>query len=200
MWYAQKVQSFSLRREGLVGEDKRRGDDTRRVIENIGEGAKSTVVLQGKILKKIYNATFGAVGRRFAQATVTGKIFILVGLLAAMGLSFLIAREAIQVEVSRSDRVRVMTGRAAIRAAPEPGAAIITRARAGSRLVFVGQADEWWSVKPEGLETAGWIAKHQAELSKRVHVVIDYQMKGYGLALLGALLLVCVGFWLRRRA
>lgn len=183
-----------------MGEDKRRGDDTRQVIENIGEGAKSTVVLQGKILAKIYNATFGAIGRRFAQATVTGKIFILVGLLGALGLIFLIARETLEVDWSRSDRVRVTAGRAAIRAAPEPGAEVLNRARAGSRLVFVGEADEWWSVKPEGSQTAGWIAKHQAELVKRVHVVIDYQMKGYGLGLLGALLLMCVGFWLRKRS
>lgn len=182
-----------------MGEDKRRGDDTRQVIENIGEGAKSTVVLQGKILKKLYMATFGAVGRRFAQATLTGKIFILAGLLGVLGLSFLVAREALEVDFSRSDQVRVVAGRAAIRAAPEGGSEVIARVRAGSRLDFVGEAEAWWSVQPEGHKTPGWIAKPQASLEKRLHVVIDYQMKGYGLGLAGALLLMFVGFWLRRR-
>lgn len=182
-----------------MSSDKRRGDDTRQVIENIGEGAKSTVVLQGKILKKLYRATFGAIGRRFARATALGKVFILVGLLAALGLTFLIARESVELELSRSDQVRVTARRAAVRAAPEAGAEVIARVKSGYRLAFVGEAEGWWSVRLEGFKAPGWISRVQARMEKRVHVVIDYQMKGYGLGLLGALLLMWIGFWLRKR-
>ncbi|HOX44587.1 MAG TPA: hypothetical protein PK668_13390 [Myxococcota bacterium] len=181
-----------------MGEDKQRPDDTRQVIESIGEGAKSTVVLQGKILKKLYQATLGAIGRRFARATWLGKLFILAGLLGALGLGFLIARECLVVGWERSRQV-VLSSAVEARQGPDERSGGLARVAAGERLVRVGEAEEWWSVQQPGWRAPGWIPKAAGRAEDGLRVVIDYRMKGYGSGFLGALLLMCIGFWLKKR-
>ncbi len=180
-------------------EKKRRADDTRQVIEAIGRGATSTVRLQGKILRKIFDATIGGIWRRFRRASLLGKLFIVVGLGGAVTLGVLAARDALDVSWTRNDYIRVIARKAKARAGPARGEEVVVRLKRGQRLVQQGEAEGWWFVRAEGWSRAAWISKKSAREEKRILITVDYEMKGYGLAFLGAVLLMFVGFWLKRR-
>ncbi|MBN2494645.1 MAG: hypothetical protein JXR96_08660 [Deltaproteobacteria bacterium] len=177
---------------------RRRADDTRNVIMAIGRGATSTVVLQGKILKKIWAHTLGALVSRFWHATLVGKLFALVGLGGCIATGVLASRDAIDISVAHHEFILVTGSHARIHDSTSRKAEVIAKVKRGDELSQQGESKDWWFVTAEGWKKPGWISKHLARPEERVVLKLDYEMKGYGIAFAVSFVLLYLGLCLRK--
>lgn len=183
-----------------MAQDKRsgRGDDTRKVLQTIGQGAASTVVLQGKLLRKMYQNTLGALWWRFWEATTVGRVLIVFGILGCVAASVLAGIYALDVKGERIDHLVVVPRRANVRESDSTRSPIVQRVARGQRLTAKIEADDWWFVDAEGWSKPGWISKSVVERERKVLLVVEYEVMGFGAGFLAAFVLMYIGFCLRR--
>ena len=173
-------------------------DDTKEVVKSVGKGAASTVVLQGKILKKIWLNTIGALWVRFWAATMVGKIFVLVGLSGSIVITILAFQNAIDLDIVHKEYILVTTSKANVRDSISTKSEILRKTRRGEELTQKGESEDWWFVQGKDWEKPGWIHKNIARKEQKVLFEFHYEMQGYGWAFLGAFVLLYLGFCLRK--
>jgi hypothetical protein len=131
----------------MVKKDKKKPDDTKEVIEAVGKGATSAVRLQGKIIKKVWNNTIGALWSRFWNATLTGKIFTLVGLFGCIGTAVLAWMFAMDVSIEHREFIEVTSSRANVRESISTRSVIVAKVKRGEELTQKGDSEGWWFVQ-----------------------------------------------------
>lgn len=183
----------------MVKKDKKKPDDTKEVIEAVGKGATSAVRLQGKIIKKVWNNTIGALWSRFWNATVIGKIFALVGLLGCIGTALLAWMFAMDVSIDHREYIEVTTSRANVRESISTKSPIVARVKRGEELSQKGDSEGWWFVQGKDWEKPGWISKSVAQKEEKLMFSLDYEMRGFGAAFLGFFILFYIGMCLRKK-
>lgn len=182
----------------MAADKKSKKDDTKEVVKSVGKGAASTVVLQGKIIKKIWLNTIGALWVRFWRATLVGKIFVLVGLSGCVVISVLAFKYAIDLDIVHKEYILVTTSKANVRDSVSTKSEIMRKTRRGEELTQKGEADEWWFVQGKDWEKPGWIHKNIAKKEQKVLFAFNYEMQGYGWAFLAAFIILYIGFCLRK--
>ena len=181
-----------------MGKNPQRQDDTQKVIQDIGQGAKSTVKLQVKLVKKLWTNTIGAIWVRFWNATLLGKVFVLLGFLFSAAIVYLAFAYGINWNHQEQESIVVSTGKANVRESVSTKSKIIRSVRRGEKLERKGEADEWWFVQGEKWDSPGWVSKKVARLEKSEVVIIEYQARGYVWLLLIGLAVMYLGFCLRK--
>jgi hypothetical protein len=179
-------------------EPRKRLDDTKQVIQSIGRGALSTVVLQGKILKTIYKHTLGAIWHHFWIATLLGKLFILWGFGAAIAIGYFACQDAIVASFSQQEVVAIKVPSAKIHEGTSSTSLVVASVQKGDNLTLIGEAEEWWFVEGKNWKKPGWIPKSQSTLEKKALLTVEYEMRGYGIAFACSLLMMYIGFCLKR--
>ncbi|MGA1795093.1 MAG: SH3 domain-containing protein [bacterium] len=172
--------------------------DAQIAVKSTQQGAVYTIILLGKFLKGIYLRTLGAFWHHFKRSTLLGKLFILVSLCAAIGVIFLASKDAIDFSVSNSEFILVTGTRANIRESNTTKTQVIEQVTNGEQLTRKGESEGWWYVEGTDWEKPGWISKDVSTLEKKKVLSVNYQMKGYGIALLASLILMIAGFNLKR--
>lgn len=183
----------------MAKKDKKKPDDTKEVIEAVGKGATSAVRLQGKIVKKVWNNTIGALWSRFWNATLTGKIFALVGLLGCVGTAVLAWMFAMDVSIEHREFIEVTISRANVRESISTKSEIVAKVKRGEELTQKGDSEGWWFVQGKDWKKPGWISKSVAKKEEKLMFSLDYEMRGFGAAFLGFFILFYVGLCLRRK-
>lgn len=178
---------------------KKKADDTKEVIEAVGKGATSAVRLQGKIIKKVWANTIGALWSRFWNATLTGKIFALVGLGGCVGTAVLAWMFAMDVSIEHREFIEVTKSRANVRESISTKSEIVARVKRGDELTQKGDSEGWWFVEGPGFKAPGWIAKSVAKKEEKLMFSLDYEMRGFGAAFLGFFILFYIGLCLRKK-
>jgi len=183
----------------MAKKEKKKPDDTREVIEAVGKGATSAVRLQGKIIKKVWNNTIGALWSRFWNATVTGKIFALVGLFGCIGTAVLAWMFAMDVSIEHREFIEVTSSRANVRESISTKSEVVARVKRGDELTQKGDSEGWWFVEGHGWKKPGWISKSVAKKEEKLMFSLDYEMRGFGAAFLGFFILFYIGLCLRKK-
>lgn len=183
----------------MAKKDKKKTDDTKEVIEAVGKGATSAVRLQGKIIKKVWNNTLGALWSRFWNATLTGKIFALVGLLGCVGTVVLAWMFAMDVTIEHREFIEVTSSRANVRESISTKSPVVAKVKRGEELIQKGDSEGWWFVQGKDWEKPGWISKSVAKKEEKLMFSLDYEMRGFGAAFLGFFILFYVGLCLRKK-
>jgi hypothetical protein len=186
-------------RENMVKKEKKRPDDTKEVLEAVGKGATSAVRLQGKILKKVWANTIGALWSRFFNATVTGKIFALVGLCGCIGAAVLAWMFAMDVSIQHREYIAVTSSVANVRESISKKSEVVARVKRGDELTQKGDSEGWWFVDGEGFAKPGWISKSVTRKEEKLMFSLNYEMRGFGAAFMGFFVLFYVGLCLRKR-
>ena len=183
----------------MAKKDKKKPDDTKEVIEAVGRGATSAVRLQGKIIKKVWNNTIGALWSRFWNATITGKIFTLAGLLGCVGTVVLAWMFAMDVSIEHREFIEVTSSRANVRESISTKSVIVAKVKRGEELTQKGDSEGWWFVQGKDWEKPGWISKSVAKKEEKLMFSLDYEMRGFGAAFLGFFILFYIGLCLRKK-
>lgn len=180
--------------------EKKHRDDTRKVMKAIGQGATSAVVLQGRLLYKIYANTFGALWDRFMDASVVGKVLVVLGLAGCVATAYFAYVNAVTASFEHQDFVLVTQPEVNVRDLPSKQGSAIVKLKKGERLTPRGESDDkgWWAVQDQGWKKAGWISKEVTERESKSILRLTYVFDGYGLGFLGAFVLLYIGFCLRR--
>jgi len=179
-------------------QEGREFQDAQIAVKSTQKGAVYTIVLLGNFLKGIYLNTFGAFWHHFKKSTLLGKLFILVSLCAAIGVIYLASKDAIDISVSNSEFILVTGARANIREINTTQAKALKMVENGEHLTRKGESKEWWYVEGTDWEKPGWISKDLSTLEKKKVLKVNYEMKGYEIVLLASLMLMIVGFNLKR--
>jgi hypothetical protein len=178
---------------------KLRPDDTQQVIRDIGKGATSAVRLQGKLLKKLWANTLGAIWIRFWYANWIGKIFVLLGLSGSVAIVYLALNYGVTWEYQEKERIVLTINKANVRESISTKTQILRQASRHEELIRKGEADNWWLVQAEDWDKPGWVSKSLAKLDRSKVVIVEYQARGYIWILLGCLMVMYVGFCLRKK-
>ncbi len=179
-------------------EEGRGFNDTQRAVQSTKKGAVSAITLLGKFLKRIYLNTISAFWHRFQKSTLLGKSFILVSLVAVMGVIFLASKFALDISVKNSEFVLVTAAQANVREGNTTKTQVVEKVKNGDHLTWKGESKGWWYVEGTDWEKPGWISKNLATLEKKKVLSMNYEMQGYGIALLASLMLMIAGFKLKR--
>jgi hypothetical protein len=183
----------------MIKKDKKRPDDTKEVIEAVGKGATSAIRLQGKILKKIWANTIGALWSRFWSATLTGKIFAWVGLGGCVCTAVLAWMFAMDVSIEHREFIAVTSSRANVRESISTKSEIVAKVKRGDELIQKGDSEGWWFVEGHGWQKPGWISKSVTSKEEKLMFSLDYEMRGFGAAFLGFFVLFYIGMCLRKK-
>ena len=172
--------------------------DAQITLKSSPKEAANAIILLGKFLKGIYLNIFGAFWHHFNESTLLGKLLILVSLVAAIGVIFFAGKNAIDISVSNSEFILVTAARANVRESNTTKTKVFEKVTNGEHLTWKGESEGWWYVEGKDWEKAGWISKNLATFEKKKVLTLNYEMKGYGIALLASLMLMIAGFNLKR--
>jgi len=180
--------------------ERKHRDDTKKVIKAIGQGATSAVVLQGRLLFKVYQNTIGALWDRFQHANVVGKILVLLGLAGCIAAGYYAYQNAITASFEHQDFVLVTQPKVNVRETPSAQGALLVQLKKGERLTPRGESQDksWWAVQDQGWRKLGWVAKDVTTRQNKSLLRLTYVMDGYGLGFFAAFVLMYIGFCLRR--
>jgi len=178
---------------------ERRHDDTQEVIRDIGKGATSAVKLQGKLVKKLWANTIGAIWIRFWYAKWLGKVFVILGFSGSVGIVYMALTYGIEWSYHDKENIALTSAKVNVRESISTQTKVMRQARRSEELVKKGEADDWWLVQGEDWDKPGWVSKEVSRLDKSKVVVIEYQARGYVWILLACLFVMYVGFCLRKK-
>ena len=144
-----------------------RFNDMKRIIESIWKSLLSAVILLGKYVKRVYLNTIGKFMYRFSRSSLLGRAFIILGLIAAIGVVYLSAKYAIDISIEKSEYILVTSALANVREGNTTKTKIIEKVRNGDRLAWKGESKKWWYVQGNDWKKPGWISKKLAKLERK---------------------------------
>jgi hypothetical protein len=127
-----------------------------------------------------------------SEATQTGRIMALVGLativvslvlILVFALSF--RTETVKGVLVASKQVVNIRNRASVKGK------VVAKAEKGESLSYISSAEGWYKVRATG--GTGWVSQDMVERKGNRTVVIEYEMKGYGIVFLAGMGLFIAG-------
>ncbi len=162
------------------------GDVTMVQVREFRKGMEAA----GSVLERYLIRVLGPLGRKIAESTETGRIMALAGVVTVAVSMVLIAVLALSVRMDvRKGALVVSKQTVNIRDRASAKGKVVAKAEKGETLSPLSSADGWHQVRVKG--GTGWVSGDMVERKGNRTVVIEYEMKGFGIAFLaGAGLLV----------
>ena len=160
------------------------GDETINQKKEVVQGAKALGSLGQKYVKGTRERLLAPV----AHLTTVGKY--VAGAAAAVALLSvgLIVFDASNVDVEADKTAIVDTQKANIRKSPTIKAKVLTQAQSGDRFEIVESGEKWTNIRSADGKLSGWIATSLLRTKTGRTFVYRYDMKGYILILLVAVI------------
>jgi uncharacterized protein YgiM (DUF1202 family) len=164
------------------------GDETKVQIREVKKGMEA----MGSVAERYLIRWLGPVGRKIAEATQTGRIMALVGVIAAAVGLVLIAANALSFRTEMLKGVLVVSKPVAnIRDKASIKGKVVAKAEQGETLSYITASEGWYKVSAK--EGTGWVSHDMVERKGHRTAIIEYEMKGYGIVFLAGLGLFIIG-------
>ncbi len=170
------------------------GDETRVQIREAKKGAEAL----GGIIERYMIRFLGPVGRKIAASTRAGRVMALIGVVAVLVSLILIITDALTFHKEMTKGVLV-AAKSIVNVRDRAGSKgrVIAKAQEGDRLGYIAYSDGWYKVRAAG--NTGWVSEDMVSQKGSDTVVIEYQMKGYGIPFLAGLALFVVGIMQQKK-
>lgn len=170
------------------------GDETKIQVQEFKKGMEAA----GSVLERYLIRFLGPLGRRISEATHTGRIMALAGVatvVVSLVLMFFFAL-SFRAEVQKgvlvvSKQVVNIRDRASVKSK------VVAKAEKGEVLSYIASAEGWYNVRAKN--GTGWVSRDMVAQKGNRTVVIEYEMKGFGIALLIGAGLVIAGVLQRKK-
>ncbi|HAR45924.1 MAG TPA: hypothetical protein DCS05_07075, partial [Nitrospiraceae bacterium] len=163
-----------------------------------GHAARGIEVLGGFLERSVF-PHLGALGAAIRRATPAGRIMAIIGLLAAAACDIMILADSVSIRVEDSrGALLAVKEKVLVRSRPSAKSASVVTVREGQRMTPLGYEGGWYKVRTRG--TVGWVAQDMVARQGNKKAVIEYEMKGYGIAFFAAAALIAAGILLRQRS
>lgn len=164
------------------------GDETKVQIGAMKKGAEA----MGSIVERYLIRVLGPLGKRIQRATKAGRIMALAGIVAVALSGVLIAVNAVSFHTEVKTGVLVVAKpKANLRATASTKSKVVAKVEKGDTLSYISSTDGWYRVRSQG--GAGWIAQEMVDRKGNRSLVIEYEMKGYGIVFLAGIALFIAG-------
>jgi len=160
------------------------GDETINQKKEVVQGAKALGSLGQKYVKGTRERLLAPV----AHLTTVGKYVAGAAALVAVLCAGLIVFDASNVDVETDNIAVVDTQKANIRKSPTTKAKVLTQAQSGDRFEIVESGEKWTNIRSADGKLSGWIATSLLRTNTGRTFVYRYDMKGYILILLAAVI------------
>ena len=170
------------------------GDETKVQVREIKKGMEAA----GSVLERYLIRFLGPLGRRISEATQTGRIMALAGIVVVVVSLVLIALFALSFRTEIQKGVLVVSKQVVnIRDRASVKGKVVAKAEKGEPLSYIASAEGWYNVRATG--GTGWVSSDMVERKGNRTVVIAYEMKGYGIAFLAGAGLFIAGILQKKR-
>ena len=170
------------------------GEETKIQVREIKKGMEAA----GSVLERYLIRVLGPLGRKISEATRTGRIMALAGIVTVAVSLVLIAAFALSFRTDVRNGVLVVSKQVVnIRDRASAKGKVVTKAEKGETLSPLSSADGWYHVRATG--GTGWVSRDMVEWKGNRAVVIEYEMKGFGLAFLAGVGLLVAGILQERK-
>lgn len=170
------------------------GDETKIQVKEIKKGIGAA----GSVLERYLIRFLGPLGGKISEATQAGRIMALVGIATVVVSLVLMAFFALSIRTEIKEGVLVVSKKVVnIRDRATVKGKVVAKAEKGETLSYLASADNWYNVRATG--GTGWVSRDMVERKGNRSVIIEYEMKGYGIALLAGAGLFIAGI-LQRKA
>jgi len=160
------------------------GDETLTQKKQVVEGAKAFGSLLRKYFKRVLDWTLSPL----ADLTILGKFLAGAAACAVVIFAGLTIFNASHFDLQR-DQTGIVTGKTVnVRSSPTTKSKILARVNAGHTFAVIGSEDKWMQLRSTDGELEGWIASSLLDTKTERTFVYRYVLKGYILALIGAMI------------
>ena len=170
------------------------GDETKIQVREIKKGMQAA----GSVLERYLIRFLGPLGRKISEATQTGRIMALVGIAAVAVSLVLIAVFALSFRTEVQKGALVVSKQIVnIRDRASAKGKVVAKAEKGETLSYISSAEGWYNVRAKG--GSGWVSHDMVERKGNRTVVIEYEMKGFGIVFLAGLGLFIAGILQKKK-
>lgn len=171
------------------------GDETKVQIREVKKGMEA----MGSVVERYLIRWLGPVGRKIAEASQTGRVMALVGLIAAVVGLVLIMTNAVSFRTQMLKGVLVVSKKVAnIRDKASVKGKVVAKAEQGETLSYLASSEGWYKVRAK--EGTGWVSHDMVERKGYRTAIIEYDMKGYGIVSLAGLGLFIIGIVQKKKS
>ena len=164
------------------------GDETKIQMREVKKGVEA----MGSVVERYLIRWLGPLGRKISEATQTGRIMALAGVVAGAAGLVLILANAVSFRTELLKGVLVVSKKMVnIREKATVKANVVARAEQGEQLSYLAADDGWYKVRAK--EGTGWISQDMVRHKGHRTAIIEYEMKGYGIVFLAGLGLLSGG-------
>lgn len=170
------------------------GDETKIQVREIKKGMGAA----GSVVERYLIRFLGPLGRKISEATRTGRIMALAGILAVAVSIVLIAVFALSFRTEVKKGILVVSKQVVnIRDRASAKGKVVAKAEKGDALSYSASAEGWYHVRATG--GTGWVSQDMVERKGNRTVVIEYEMKGFGIAFAAGAGLFLAGILQRKK-
>jgi hypothetical protein len=170
------------------------GDETKVQMREVKKGVEA----MGSVVERYLIRWLGPLGRKISEATHTGRIMALAGVVAAAAGLVLILANAVSFRTELLKGVLVVSKQVVnIREKATVQAKVVAKAEQGERLSYLAASEGWYKVRLK--EGTGWVSQDMVRHKGHRTAVIEYEMKGYGIVFLAGLGLLTGGIVQRQK-
>jgi len=169
------------------------GDETINQKKEVLQGAKAL----GSLGQKYVKSSRDRLLTPLAHLTTVGRSIAGAAAVVALLSAGLILFSASSVTVEADKIAIVNTQKANIRKSPSTKAKVLTQAQSGDRLEIIESGEKWTNIRSAEGKLSGWIATSLIRTKTDRTFVYRYDMKGYILILLAAVIAFVVATRLR---
>jgi len=171
------------------------GDQTIMQKKQIVDGIKALGSLLQKFVKRVQGRLLG----RLDHLTTAGKTTAAVAAGVAVICAGLIAFDASHLGIV-TGKTAIVTGKTVnVRKSPTTRAKILTQAHKGDRFEIVGSKETWTNIRSLDGKVTGWMANSLFKTKEDRTFVYRYDMKGYILFLVAAVVAFLVALRLKEK-
>lgn len=157
------------------------GDETKIQVREIKKGMEAA----GSVLERYLIRFLGPFGKKISEATQTqtGRMMALAGFAAVVVSLVLIAVLALSFRTEVKKGVLVVSKQVVnIRDRASVKGKVVAKAEKGETLSYIASTEGWYNVRATG--GTGWVSRDMVDRKGNRTVVIEYEMKGYGIVFL----------------
>jgi uncharacterized protein YgiM (DUF1202 family) len=170
------------------------GDETKIQVREIKKGMEAA----GNVLERYLIRFLGPLGRKISEATQTGRIMALAGIATVVVSLALIAVFALSFRTEVQKGVLVVSKQVVnIRDRASAKGKVVAKAERGETLSYISSAEGWYHVRATG--GTGWVSHDMVDRRGNRTVVIEYEMKGFGIVFLAGVGLFIAGILQKKK-
>ena len=169
------------------------GDETINQKKEVVQGARAL----GSLGQKFVKGGRDRLLTPLAHLTTVGKYVAGTAAFVAVLCGGLIVFDASNLDIETDNIAVVDTQKANIRKSPSTKAKVLTQAQSGDRFEIIESGEKWTNIRSVDGEESGWIANSLIRTKTDKTFVYRYDMKGYILILLAAVIAFVVATRLR---